>query len=268
MISNILKNIGYNEIEIIEIIKTYDLKEYDKEEDLKELFTKFGYANKIYNKIINAYPISNFTSETLYYKVVKIYFGLLKLNYKNDKIIKMTTILPSLYGYSIERIKNRIKDMLDIGYTIEEVIKMTILFPNLYGFSIESIKNKIKDIMDIGYTKEEVIKMTILFPPLFSLSIENIKEKIDFYKEIEVQDIILTDTKRLIQSVALSYVRYLFLTSKGIIINTSSYSRLFCNQKQFASQYGVTTEELLQMYDYNEYKEKRENERNLQLKLK
>lgn len=233
MISNILKNIGYNEIEIIEIIKTYDLKEYDKEEDLKELFTKFGYANKIYNKIIDAYPISNFTSETLYYKVVKIYFGLLKLNYKNDKIIKMTTILPSLYGYSIERIKNRIKDMLDIGYTIEEVIKMTILFP-----------------------------------PLFSLSIENIKEKIDFYKEIEVQDIILTDTKRLIQSVALSYVRYMFLTSKGIIINTSSYSRLFCNQKQFASQYGVTTEELLQMYDYNEYKEKRENERNLQLKLK
>ena len=55
----------------------------------------------------------------------------------------MTKDLPTIYGYSIENIKQKITDMIELGYTREEVIKMTKSFPAIYSYSIENIKQKI-----------------------------------------------------------------------------------------------------------------------------
>ena len=47
--------------------------------------------------------------------------------------------------------------------------------PAIYGHSIENMKQKIEDIVNLGYTKEEVIKMTKILPAIYGLSIENMK---------------------------------------------------------------------------------------------
>lgn len=69
------------------------------------------------------------------------------------------------------------------------------------------------------------------------------------------------------QSVSLSYARYKYFEENNKIINLSNCILLFYNEKHFSKQFGVSKKELLEKYKYSEYKESRENERNLQLKL-
>ena len=75
--------------------------------------------------------------------------------------------------------------------------------------------------------------MTKKLPALFSYSTENIKRKINFYKSINLENIVLEDTKHLMQSASLSYARYRYLTSKGIKITKDNYSKLFYSQNNF-----------------------------------
>ena len=145
---------------------------------LKEEFIKLGYTEEEYHDIRNSYPINNLKGETLIKKLKDNFNYLLKNGYTKEEVIKMTTKLPAIYGYSIESIKQKIEDMIDLGYTKEEVIKMTTKLPAIYGYSIENIKQKIEDIIELGYTKEEVIKMAKSSPSIYGLSKENIKQKI------------------------------------------------------------------------------------------
>ena len=54
------------------------------------------------------------------------------------------------------------------------------------------------------------------------------------------------------QSTKLSYARYMFYKEKGITITEENYRKLFVNQKQFEKSYGMTKEELIKKYPYNE----------------
>ena len=132
---------------------------------------------------------------------------------------------------------------------------MTKTLPSIYGLSIESMKQKIDDMIALGYTKEEVIKMTKKLPTIYGLSIESMKQKIDFYDSIGMHELAVINPKQLMQSVNLSYARYLFYKYKGIDIDMNNYRKLFIGQKQFEKAYGITKKELLEKYDYNKYKE-------------
>ena len=55
------------------------------------------------------------------------------------------------------------------------------------------------------------------------------------------------------QSVALSYARYNFYLSKGISINIDNCKKLFTRNARFKRTYGITKEELLEMFNYDEY---------------
>ena len=258
--------------------------------NLKEEFIKLGYTEDDYNEIRNSYPLINIKDETIsihlkdiftfflecgytkeeVIKITKILpaiYGLsienmkqkivdiMDLGYTKEEVIKMTKALPQIYGLSIENMKQKIADIMDLGYTREEVIKITKTFPSIYSYSIENMKQKIADIMDLGYTKEEVIKMTKTLPQIYSLSIENMKQKIDFYNLIDMHELAVIDAKNLMQSINLSYARYSFYIDLGINIDMNNYRKLFMGQKQFEKTYGITKEELLERYDYNKYKE-------------
>ncbi len=188
--------------------------------NLKEEFIKLGYTEDDYNEIRNSYPLINIKDETI------------------------SMHLKDIFTF-----------FLECGYTKKEVIKITKILPAIYGLSIENMKQKIVDIMDLGYTKEEVIKMTKTLPAIYSLSIENIKQKIDFYNLIGMHELAVIDAKNLMQSTNLSYARYSFYIDLGINIDMNNYRKLFINQKQFEKTYGITKEELLERYDYNKYKE-------------
>ena len=176
-----------------------------------------------------------------------------KLGYSKEEVIRMTKSLPAIYGLSIDNIKQKIEDMEKLGYSKEEVIKMTKSLPSIYGYSIDNIKQKIEDIEKLGYSKAEVIRMTKSLPAIYGYSIDNIKQKIDFYDSLGLHELAINDTKKLMQSVSLSYARYMFYKEKSIEITDRSYKKLFIDQKRFEKAYGITKEELLEKYDYQAY---------------
>ena len=173
----------------------------------------------------------------------------------------MTKMSGSLYGYSIDSIEQKINDMIALGYSKQEVITITCLFPCIIGLSIKNIKQRINDIMDLGYSKQDVIEMTKSLPQIYGYSIEAIREKKIFYDSIGLYDLFVIDTKQMMQSNRLSYARYMFYKSIGIIITMNNYKKLFMGQSRFEKQYGITKQQLLEMYPYEEYCERIEHGR-------
>ena len=95
--------------------------------------------------------------------------------------------------------------------------------------------------------------MTKLLPTIYGLSIDNIKQKINFYKSLDLEFIVLNDTKNLMQSVKLSYARLMFYKDRNIEISELNYIKLLVDQKRFEKQYEISKEEILKMYNYDEY---------------
>ena len=230
---------------------------------LEKEFLDFGYTKEDYILIKNSHGITGYTDETLLKKIKEITKFLLKLDYSKEEVIKMTKSLPTIYGLSIENMKQKIEDMVSLGYSKEEVIKMTKSLPQIYGYSIENMKQKIEDIVSLGYSKEEVIKMTKNLPTIYGLSIENIKQKVNFYDSIEMHQLAVVDSKQLMQSVTLSYARYQFYLSIGIIVDMDNYKKMFIGNKIFEKQYGIGKTELLMLYNYEQFMEERENDRTI-----
>ena len=265
---------------------------------LKEKFLEFGYTEEEYYAIRNSYALSNYLDDILLKKYCDAILFFLKLGYIKEEVINMTKTFPQIYGLSIENIKQKINDMVSLGYIKEEVIKMTKTFPHIYSYSIENMMQKINDMVSLGYTKEEVIKITKTFPTIYSLSIkkmkqkindmvslgytkedvikitktfptiyglsiENMKQKIDFYDSINMHELAVVDSKYLMQSVSLSYARYMFYLSIGEEIDMTNYRKLFIGNKRFEKTYGVTKKEILDKYNYDEYLKEKENGRTI-----
>lgn len=147
-----------------------------------------------------------------------------------------------------------VKELLqEIGYdeiSIEKIMKWysAYLEDTLYRYILDTFEYFEKK----SYSKKDIVKMTKLLPAIFGLSEENLNKKIEFYKEIDLEIIVMENTMRLMQSVELTYARYRFLNDLGININQDNYRKLFYDQKAFAKQYGITNKELLNRYSYNQ----------------
>ena len=222
-------------------------------EELIILLCNFGYTKEESKEILNTYPLNTYKPETLKKKIEEINMYMEKLGYSRAELIKVTKSLPTIYGLSIDNIRQKIEDMEKLGYSKAEVIKMTKKLPSIYGLNMDNMKQKIEDVKKLGYSKEEVIRMTKNLPSIYGFCIDNIKQKIDFYDSIGLHELAINDTKQLMQSVSLSYARYMFYKEKNIEITDESYKKLFIGQKRFEKVYGITKEELLEKYDYQAY---------------
>lgn len=146
--------------------------------------------------------------------------------------------------------------LCNLGYTNEESKEILSTYP-LNTYKPETLKKRIEEINmymeKLGYSKAELIKVTKSLPAIYGYSIDNIKQKIDFYDSLGLHELAINDTKKLMQSVSLSYARYMFYKEKSIEITDRSYKKLFIDQKRFEKAYGITKEELLEKYDYQAY---------------
>ena len=98
--------------------------------------------------------------------------------------------------------------------------------------------------------------MTKSLPAIYGYSTDNIKQKIDFFDSINMHDLAITDTKQLMQGVALSYARYqFFIYEQGVVIDADNYKMLFVPQNHFKNKYGYNNDEIKQKYPYKEDKE-------------
>ena len=219
-----------------------------------EDFIDLGYSKDEVIKMTKGFPsIYSYSRENIMQKID----DLKDLGYTQEDIIKMTKSLPTIYGYSMENIKQKINDLESFGFGKDEVITMTKGFPELYSLSTDNINQRMVDLKDLGYNQEEVVTMTKGFPALFGLSLENIKQKVEFYNSINLHSLPINDSKRLMQSTALTYARYMFYKDNGIQIDENNYYKLFIGQKRFEIQFGVKKDELLSRYNYTKYQEQK-----------
>ena len=256
MVKEYLISLGYSNDEAETILNSYSLNKLKEDTLLIHIksnynfFIIFGYSHKDILKMTMLSPaLYDYSIENLEKKIEY----LLSLGYSKDNIIKMTKAFPSLYGYSIENIKRKIEDLISLGYNKADIIKMTKLLPVLYGLSIENIKQRINDLISLGYSREDVIKMTKQLSTLYGYTIENIKLKVEFFKRINLGFIMVYDTKRLMQSIDLTYARYMFFKNQGIVITEENYTKLFYSTKNFEKQYGIDKSALLEKYNFQEY---------------
>ena len=77
--------------------------------------------------------------------------------------------------------------------------------------------------------------------------------KKEFYDEIGLSEIFLVSTVDLMQGIELSYARYMYCKNMGINIDMSNYRVLFISKKQFEKKFGKNCDELLELYNYQEY---------------
>ena len=189
---------------------------------LNRYMKSLGYNDKEMDRIKNAYIFRKYTEMGLYNKISDIF------NY-----------------------------LLMYGYTNEEIIKISVTFPTIYAFSIDSIKERINDFIELGYTKEEMIKITTKMPSLFGRNIDDIRIKKRFYDQIDIGDIIVKAPIHFSQSIELSFARYVFYYRMGIKIDRGNANMLFMRQDLFISKFGKTNEQLMILYNYNEYLEKK-----------
>ena len=266
MVNDVVKeyliSLGYNNEDIENILACNSLKSFKEDtllihiKDIYNLLISLGYSREDVIKMTKTFPaLYGYSIENIKQKID----DLISLGYSRADVIKMTKTFPALYALSIENIKQKIEDLISLGYSRADVIKMTKLLPALYSYSIENIKQKIEDLISLGYSHENVIKMTKSLPSLYSYSIENIKQKIIFLREIQLDFIAIEDTKQLMQSIDLTYARYMFFKDKGIEVTRDNYRRLFYDAKQFEKQYGIDKSSLLEQYNYQEYLNSKNN---------
>jgi len=247
-------NQGYSRNDIISIINTFPAIITSKTDTLKqkyEYFIKMGYLQNDIIKMTKSNPqIYSLSIQN----IQKKYEELIELGYTHNNIIKITKSFSIIYCLNIESIKKKINEIEKLGFNYNDVIKMTNIFPCIYSYSIKNMEQKISDIMSLGYSKDEVIKIIKSLPSILGLNIKNIKEKLNFYNSITLSKFIINNPKYLMQSVELSYARYMFLTSSGLIIDETNYYRIFLSQKRFKASYNIDTDKLISMYDYNKIK--------------
>jgi len=100
---------------------------------VKEYLLQLGYSKEEIKTILNSYSLCNLKKDTLLAKIKEVYYLLISLGYSHEDVIKMTKVLPSLFGYSIENIKQKTDALISLGYSRDDVIKMTKISPTLFG---------------------------------------------------------------------------------------------------------------------------------------
>ena len=85
--------------------------------EIKKELLSLGYSEEEASEIINNYSIINLRPETLLKKIHENMNFFKSIGYSQEEVIKMTKVLPAIYGYSIENIKQKIEDMKELGYS-------------------------------------------------------------------------------------------------------------------------------------------------------
>jgi len=263
MILKLLKKYGYTDIQAKKIISNPTLDRMSNEKLLhsieeKYLFLKsLEYTDEQIIKMIVSYPtIYSYSIHNMKSKIE----DMKSLGYDKKDILKMLLFFPNLFGYGMANMRQKIDDMESLGYTKKEILRMTTFSPVIYGYSTDNIKNKINDIESLGYTRGEVIKITVNLPSIFGYSTENIREKILYLREIGLEDVVVLDPKKIMQSVDLTYARYRYLTEElGLTLDMLNYRYLFEGEKSFVRKFKISKGELLEKYNYENEVRKNDN---------
>ena len=194
----------------------------------------------------------------------KIQF-LIVVGFKKSDVKKMVYYNPRIFNYSIISMKKKIDTIISFGYSFSDVIKMMKIEQSIFGYSVSYLKNRFNYIIELGYDYEETLKIMKVCPNLFTYSIDNIKRKLELFSDINLVDVVKKRPKILMQSCALTYARYSCLKDMEIVVDSDNYAILFEVRSRFEKRSGIKNEDLLMLYNYEEYYN---NKHNMQLMVR
>ena len=182
---------------------------------------------------------------------------LLSLGYKEEDINKVLSVFSKLKDEDIYKIVNdKIDYFLCLGFSMEDIIKITVKYPDIFLRNIDVFNKKIEWLLRNGYTMEEIL---IIFKKnfiVFSRLGEVFYNKIIFYNLIGIGKFFYNDSRSLIQSIELTYARYMFYRTMGIKITEMNYYLLFIEERKFLNKYGKNNKTLMLIYNYDEFLKK------------
>ena len=197
-----------------------------------------------------------------------------KINWFGEKGYSLTDALKVLTGaksvisldYNLDgNMDNKYNFLLNtLGYKPEQIIYITTIYPEYYTLSNELIINRLNNLCNLGLDKNIVKIIFYKFPQIVSLKEDNINSKYELLSKLNMLNIFIEKPKYLMQSLNLTSIRYDYLINKGIKVDNTCYKKLFLSSKKFKKSYGVTNEELLNLYKKEgNYNEQRRNKKSI-----
>lgn len=197
-----------------------------------------------------------------------------KIKWFSEKGYSLTDSLKVLTGaksvisldYNLDgNMDNKYKFLLNtLGYKPEQIIYITTVYPEYYTLSNELIINRLNNLCNLGLDKNIVKIVFYKFPQIVSLKEDNINNKYELLSKLNMLNIFIEKPKYLMQSLNLTSIRYDYLINKGIKVDNTCYKKLFLSSKKFKKSYGVTNEELLNLYKKEgNYNEQRRNKKSI-----
>ena len=157
---------------------------------------------------------------------------------------------PELFCLSTKNIKQKFNYFLSKGYPFNSIKVMFKQMPSLMGRRVECFDEKIELLNTYGYSIEEIMHITLSLPTIFCYSTELIKNKIEFYKDLNLENMIIGKPTNLMQSIEVTYARIKLLKTKGFTLNNRNYRVLFIDNTKFEKKYHINKKDLLSKYPY------------------
>lgn len=288
LLDTLLRKLGFQKSEIGKIKSSYSLRKYTEKKLVKRIYLAYmfilslGYSPKETCTIIAKCPSAGgYSTNTLSRKIE----NLANLGFSAKEISKLIKSNPKILSYSTTTVKDKFDFFLSIGMPKAKVIKMVAHHPKILSYSIDQYKSTIKFLYDLklDFTKEDIIEILVFTPQITALDQNNIQSKvdmlksknftpqeirsmivnypnflgqdsnklsrkIDIYIELGIINLIIKDSKRLMQSLELTVARVRFLQDKVFKGDKKNYHRIFKSQDIFKKMYQIDSETLKLLY--------------------
>lgn len=233
-------------------LKCVNIYAYSKERVCSYIgfFRNLGYEDRDIKKIFMLSPMIFRSSVS---NLDKLYNDMLNYGFSMEEIFNIGKNFCSLWSHNFDKIMDIINTFISLGFNRDEIKEIIVRDPSLIGYGVDTICDKYNRIIDLGIDKDEINGVTIEYPSIINSDTQRTEKIINFFSNIGLRKKIIDDPKNIfIQSVEVSYARYCYYMDSGIEINEDNYKKLFFGWQYFKKVTGISKEELLEMYKYED----------------
>lgn len=215
-------------------------------------FRGLGYDDQYIVKFFKRVPIIFRSSVN---NLNKLYNDMIDYSFSKEDVFKIGKNFLSFWTHNFNKIMVVIDIFMSIGFKKMDVIEIIKLSPSLIGYDKNTITGKFDELIKLGFSKKEIMDIVCVYPTIMTSNIDRTKNILEFFTEIGLYNKLLDDPKSFfMQAIESSYAKYCYYIDNNIVINEDTYRRLFLDWKRFCDWYDISKSDLLEKYNYDEYK--------------
>ena len=244
---NYLKDFGYPN-EFVDRFSKFDRRFINKIDFLLGL----GFSKALIIKITMCIPKIFYLSESIIESRINF---LINIGFKKDDVFVLIGKFPNILLITLENIKSKFEILIKFN-NLNDTLRIIFIYPQITGLSKDKLYETISLLESYNFSRDEIGYIILNFPSIFSFSVQTLDEKLSYLDSIGLLGVVLIKPNQLIQSVSLTYARYEYLKSIGILVTMNNWKLLFMGEKDFVRHFKITSDELYSKYSYNKPKNK------------